>query len=299
MKRGKREQVKNPSLHSYILSMLSLVLCCTMFMSATMAWFTSEVTTTGNQIYMGSLDVDLRDADGNTLHGKTGVLFDKVLLSTTDAGGNAVTTTVTHWQDNALALEALQVVNEGDLAFRYDLFLTVDTEGWSTTDLALLPSMTDQFEVWVLKDKLLSSEIFVDVTEKNSGWEMVKVTVTDAGGNSIPKDDTTLTDLLKPDAAIFSGTMQVDDVAGKKQTAHQYTVALRMKPSASGKVIVVDENGVETTVSIMGKTLILNAKLVANQLVDEEPSTASQSTGGEPVGGEPVEGQSAGGETNP
>ena len=279
MKRGKREKVKTPTLQSYILSMLSLVLCCAMFMSATMAWFTSEVSTTGNRIYVGTLDVDLRDANDKSLHGKTGVLFDEVLVLDTDAQGNAVTKTVSAWQENAMALEPLQVVNEGDLAFRYDLYLTLADDGSDTVDLTELSAVTDQFEVWVLKDSLRPSGEYVDVEAPGSGWEKVKVTTTDAGGNEVPKDDTTLTDLLEKGTPIFSGTMSLDEVSGKKATAHTYTVVLRMKETASGVMILADAQGNPITVSIMGKTLFLNAKLVASQLVEEQ-SVAGQSTEG-------------------
>lgn len=288
MKRGKREKRKSPVLQSYILSMLSLVLCCTMFMSATMAWFTSEVTTTGNQIYMGSLDVDLRDANGETLHGKSGVLFDEVLVRTADPLGAAVTAKVSHWQDNAMAVEPLQVVNEGDLAFRYDLYLTLADDGSGIANPAELSAVTDQFEVWVLKNSLLPSGEYVDVEAAGSGWEMVRVTVTDAAGNSVIKDDTTLTDLLNGSAPIFSGAMSLDDVSGKKATAHMYTVALRMKSTASGVMILADAQGNPITVSIMGKTLSLNAKLVASQLVsgqNEEALPNGQVTVQEPGSG--------------
>ena len=273
MKRGKREKVKNPTLQSYILSMLSLVLCGAMFMSATMAWFTSEVTTTGNQIYVGTLDVDLRDANNKSLHGTAATLFDQVLLPT-------VTEPLTHWQDNAIALEPLQVVNEGDLAFRYELFLALDQGQGSAADLT---AVTNCFEVWVLKDKLLPSTEYVDVEseEDDDEWEPAAV---DANG-----DAETLTAILENGTPILSGVMKAEEVARKAQIAHRYTVALRMKPDTSATVIEVDEDGNEITVSIMGKTLTLNATLVANQLVDEDWATEDPTTkdlaaeGGEPT----------------
>lgn len=281
MKRGKREKVKHPALQSYILSMLSLVLCCTMFMSATMAWFTSEVTTTGNQIYVGTLDVDLRDADGGTLHGKSGVLFDQVLLSTVDENGDPKTLQVTHWEDGAIALEPLQVVNEGDLAFRYELNLILSEESTVATASGEtqkndLTAITDQFEVWVLNGSLLSSDEYVDVEADDSGWAKVVVTTTDTEGNKSTAD--TLTAILESGTPVFSGTMTAEDVAGKAEETHQYTVALRMKPGTSATYIEVDENGNTTTVSIMGKTLILNAKLVASQLVDGQTSEDDDKT---------------------
>ena len=69
-KRGKYEAVpvprkkrKNSLLNAYLMSMLSLMITCAMFMGTTAAWFTAEVINTGNQIQVGVLSVDLLHPD--------------------------------------------------------------------------------------------------------------------------------------------------------------------------------------------------------------------------------------------
>ena len=46
------------------MSMLSLLLCFTMLMGATFAWFTDTVTSKNNIIKSGTLDVTMHYADG-------------------------------------------------------------------------------------------------------------------------------------------------------------------------------------------------------------------------------------------
>ena len=49
-------------LRTYLTSLLCMMLCVTMLLGTTYAWFTSEVTTAGNEIQVGTMRVDLTDA---------------------------------------------------------------------------------------------------------------------------------------------------------------------------------------------------------------------------------------------
>ena len=49
------------------MSALSLLLCVSMLVGTTFAWFTDSVTSAGNVIQSGTLDVDLVDALGSHL----------------------------------------------------------------------------------------------------------------------------------------------------------------------------------------------------------------------------------------
>ena len=60
----KQPNVKSALLQTYMVSLLSLVLCVTMFFGTSYAWFTSEVTNQGNEIYIGTLDVGLFKQNG-------------------------------------------------------------------------------------------------------------------------------------------------------------------------------------------------------------------------------------------
>ncbi len=50
-------------------SVLATALCVAMLVGATFAWFTDGVTSGKNKIVAGNLDIDLVDAEGNSLEG--------------------------------------------------------------------------------------------------------------------------------------------------------------------------------------------------------------------------------------
>ena len=53
----------NPTKKSFLTSIVALVLCLTMFLGTTFAWFTDMVTSSGNIIQSGSLKIDLELLD--------------------------------------------------------------------------------------------------------------------------------------------------------------------------------------------------------------------------------------------
>ena len=62
---------KNPTKRAMMSSIVSLVLCFSMFLGTTFAWFTDNATTNVNRIESGTLDVMMVDANGADLEGKT------------------------------------------------------------------------------------------------------------------------------------------------------------------------------------------------------------------------------------
>lgn len=212
--RVKRKRI-DPLLQSYLLALLSLVLCCAMFLSVTMAWFTSEVTTNGNKIYVGRLDVDLRDGEGKSLHGQSGSLF----------------TNVSAWEPGATAKQTLQVVNEGDLPFKYRLTLSASNEAGEPVDLETVKDVTNQFLVSVRRTDVPNTGI---LTGEQTEWQELGTLTAVLGG-----------------VTVFS-----DQMEGNPKETHVYEVSLHLST--------------EATNTIMGETLYLNAKLVASQLAAEE-----------------------------
>ena len=49
-----------------LMSALALLMCVSMLIGSTFAWFTDSVTSAGNTIQSGTLKVDLVDAQGNS-----------------------------------------------------------------------------------------------------------------------------------------------------------------------------------------------------------------------------------------
>lgn len=169
-KRGKFEKVPAPApapsryeklkkktlLQSYLISLASLVLCGTMLMGTTVAWFTTEVTSHENQIHAGTLDVDVL-YNGQSIENVK--IFDPEIK----------------WVPNKLVVRTLTVKDNGEIPFKYNLTLPVldtkDMDQNTVTDAAVLAGLRSQFTVYV-KDGKVESATPADLTEEN-GWKYV------------------------------------------------------------------------------------------------------------------------------
>lgn len=95
-----------------LLSALSLLMCVSMLIGSTFAWFTDSVTSGINKIVAGNLDVELYHSDKAATDeqvGDTTKLFDDVTL----------------WEPGAMVWEKLTVKNLGSLALKYTLAVNV------------------------------------------------------------------------------------------------------------------------------------------------------------------------------
>ena len=103
---------KNTTKRSLLASVLALVMCVTMLVSTTFAWFTDSASTAVNKIESGTLHVDIVDESGNSLDGKT--------LSFRDVNKNADIL----WEPGAtFALDSFRIVNTGKLALKYKVII--------------------------------------------------------------------------------------------------------------------------------------------------------------------------------
>lgn len=95
-------------------SVVALILCCSMLVGSTFAWFTDEVKSGTNIISAGNLDVELyhQDKAGSGKVDTTTTLFDDVAK----------------WEPGAVVFENLTVSNEGNLALKYKLAMVVADE---------------------------------------------------------------------------------------------------------------------------------------------------------------------------
>lgn len=230
---------------SYMTSLLALVLCATMLMGTTMAWFTSGVTSEGNEIYIGVLKIDLlQKGDNDTWNS----------LMPKEAGDEvpAILDKEMKWEPNATAYETLKVVNQGDLAFNYRLSFTLGENG-AEMDSALLEKIAGQFTVYVRNETVQNG-----ATPTFTKPESISEITADSNWQSVG----TLHEVLTKSKPVFSGSMGLDEV-GKdadgtlRQTEHIYSIALHMNKEANGE-------------DIMGEMLKLNIKLEAYQMSAEE-----------------------------
>ncbi len=117
-------------------SIVSLLLCVSMLLGSTFAWFTDSVTVANNQIIAGNLDVELYHSNRVDTEEKVEpdtALFDDVTL----------------WEPGAVAFENLKVTNEGTLALKYNLAInftdynTVTENGKSLRDILKIALVED------------------------------------------------------------------------------------------------------------------------------------------------------------
>ena len=96
-----------------ISSAFAILMCVAMLIGTTFAWFTDTAKTSVNKIQAGKLDVQLVDAEGNDLEGKT--------LEWVKAEGNDAVL----WEPGCTyELPAVYVKNNGNLALKYKLAVT-------------------------------------------------------------------------------------------------------------------------------------------------------------------------------
>ena len=132
---------KNTTKRSLLASVLALVMCVTMLVGTTFAWFTDSASTSVNKIEAGKLDVELLDESGQPL------AKDRALVwKTTDSK--------VLWEPNCTYdLEPFQIKNAGNLALKYKVTLKA-TKIDKTADGKSLLDVID----WTIKlgDNVLS-----------------------------------------------------------------------------------------------------------------------------------------------
>ena len=102
-------------------SIVSLLLCVSMLVGTTFAWFTDSVTTGINTIASGVLDVEL-------YHSNAAVSNERVDSNTKlfmDLQGKPIL-----WEPGVVSYENLRITNEGDLALAYQLAINTANENY-------------------------------------------------------------------------------------------------------------------------------------------------------------------------
>ncbi len=94
-------------------SVLSVLMCISMLVGSTFAWFTDSATTGVNQIQAGTIDIRLTDMDGNNMEGKT--------LKWVDVNGNSDIL----WEPGVTFMtEPVRLWNYSNLSFVLDFTVT-------------------------------------------------------------------------------------------------------------------------------------------------------------------------------
>lgn len=116
---------KKGTKRTLVASVMSLVLCMAMLIGTTFAWFTDSVTSTGNIIKSGTLDVAMEWADGTT---------DPDNTIWKDAGEGAIFN-YDLWEPGYTEVRHIKIENQGTLALKYQLSIIANGEVSELTDV--------------------------------------------------------------------------------------------------------------------------------------------------------------------
>ena len=104
---------KNLTRNALFSSIISLLLCVSMLVGTTFAWFTDSVASANNIIKSGNLDIELEYWDGDSWE---------------NVAGKSDILTNTLWEPGVTEIAYLRVANAGSLALKYQLGINIVSE---------------------------------------------------------------------------------------------------------------------------------------------------------------------------
>jgi len=174
---------KKSTKRALVSSILSLMLCMTMLIGTTFAWFTDSVTSSGNIIKSGTLDVTMEWADGTKavpakdssdwIDASTGAIFDYAL-----------------WEPGYTEVRHIKIANEGTLALKYQLNIVANGE---------VSKLADVIDVYYIDEAVQVADRTALTEDKKIGTltEVLDNISTTASGNLLKGEDDTITLALK------------------------------------------------------------------------------------------------------
>lgn len=267
VKRGKRElsestavqtgkKMKRTLLCTYFMTLASVVLCFAMFLGTTLAWFSSEVTNSGNVIQVGTLKAMLYhvakpavvDAEGKEVTPATEVLLN-------DNIDHHVFDENYKWAPKKTQAQVLKVVNTGDLNFNYTLSLLLNSGATAPIENAVTPAeqlqlLLSSFELYVCAGNVAEDALFVEANRFGSMEGFLKIR---------QNEENHSTELEMKELEVFKGTLvpnvTLADGAAATNSVQYITVGIKMLDS--------------TDISLMGQSFSINVKLSATQTTVE------------------------------
>ncbi|MBR6792795.1 MAG: SipW-dependent-type signal peptide-containing protein [Clostridia bacterium] len=194
---------KNSTKKALLMSVLSLLLCISMLIGTTYAWFTDTVTSAGNIIKAGTLDVELTYADGSE---------DPATATFADASTGAIFN-YELWEPGYTEVKHLGIANVGTLALKYQMRILAN---------GVVSKLADVIDVYYY-------DTATKLTRDNYATAGVKLgTLTEVLTNNYIDDNGEIQDSAKSLSNTIKGTL----LAGESKTV---TLALHMQESAGNE----------------------------------------------------------------
>lgn len=266
IKHQEQKSAKSSLLQTYLVSLISLCLTVTMLLGTTMAWFTTSVDVPQNEIYAGTLDVDLQlmnptmTADGDGQAQWTSLKTDERSTPTMVFDGDAP------WQAGLVQVRTFKIIDNGDIPFTYCFSLTpsqgkalvtVRDSAETQVDIQSELAFLESFEVYTRIGDAVGFQNGDLLNPKE--WTLVGTLDQLLSGKTV--NGTTTYDAV--DMEVFRGGRE-NMVVDKDQQGNDlppcviHSVAIKMSEDAVSEV--------DADVDYSGYQLNFGIKLVANQM---------------------------------
>ena len=160
---------------SLLMSGLALLLCVSMLIGSTFAWFTDSVTSSGNIIKSGTLDVEMSWADGKE---------DPDAATWNDAADGAIFE-YENWEPGYTVVRHIKIENIGSLALQYQLTIASEDE---------VSDLSDVIDVYYADGAIqVSGRDLTGMTKIGTLTEVLEGMADTASGYLIPNEDHTVT----------------------------------------------------------------------------------------------------------
>ena len=146
----------NHTRNALISSMIALLLCVSMLIGTTFAWFTDSVQSGVNTIAAGNLDIQL-------FHDDKGTTSDEEVTATTPLFDD-----VALWEPGAMVYEKLTVKNNGSLALKYALSINIS----DITVLSNGNSLADVLKIAVMDVEPTRENIKTEATQDLASFRL-------------------------------------------------------------------------------------------------------------------------------
>ncbi len=164
-----------------LMSALVLVVCFSMLIGSTFAWFTDEVVSANNIIKSGKLDVTMEWADGTT---------DPDNTVWTDASTGPIFTEDEIWEPGYVSVRHIKIANKGNLAFKYQVSIVANGE---------VSKLADVIDVYYADPAVQVADRTALTADNYLGTlaDVLDILSSSASGKLLPENSDTITIALK------------------------------------------------------------------------------------------------------